>query len=290
MKTILKSYFFYTKQQRKGILYLLIIIIVLQLVYFFTHNTSQDVFKKNGELFKYEAKIDSLQVLEIKAQTSKIYPFNPNFITDYKGAFLGMRNEEIDKLLTYRKQGGWVNSSSEFQKVTGVSDSLLDKITPYFRFPKTAKKITYNHKAKAVVSNKKIQKKDLNKVTSKELQKVKGVGVVLSKRIVKYRNLLPEGYTSNEQLNNVYGLKPDVVLNICKYFTVKTSPEINKIDVNKATVNQLLTVRYIDYEIAHNIIKYRKLHKGFKTLDELTKVNDFPSSKINIIKLSLCIR
>jgi hypothetical protein len=53
-----------------------------------------------------------------------LYPFNPNFITDFKGYKLGMSVQEID-LLEYRKGNKYVNSPKEFQAVTQVSDSLL---------------------------------------------------------------------------------------------------------------------------------------------------------------------
>jgi len=46
-----------------------------------------------------------------------IYPFNPNFITDY-GYKLGMTSEEINRLLNYRATNKWINSAEEFQKFT----------------------------------------------------------------------------------------------------------------------------------------------------------------------------
>ena len=46
-----------------------------------------------------------------------------------------MSSEEIDRLLDYRKQNKWINSKEEFKKVTKVSDSLLDQISSYFKFP-----------------------------------------------------------------------------------------------------------------------------------------------------------
>ncbi len=53
------------------------------------------------ELEFIEAEVDSLRIaLELKAP--KIFPFNPNYITDYKGYSLGMSNEEIDRLHQFR--------------------------------------------------------------------------------------------------------------------------------------------------------------------------------------------
>ena len=59
--------------------------------------------------------------------------------------------------------------------------------------------------------------------------------------------------------------------------------------INEATIDQLVTIKYIDYEIAHQIIEQRTLKEGFKSFDELLKVKDFPVKKSEIIKLYLNI-
>ena len=46
-----------------------------------------------------------------------------------------MSAEEIDRLHAYRAKNKWVNTSKEFQHVTKVSDPLLKRIAPYFKFP-----------------------------------------------------------------------------------------------------------------------------------------------------------
>ncbi len=286
-----KSLFVFTKEQRKGILLLLLIIVTLQCIYFFVDFSSQEIVVDSDELKKYEAKIDSLRLVQIKSRKPRLYPFNPNFITDYKGSILGMTNEEIDRLLKFRATGQWVKSTHHFQSITKVSDSLLNTIAPYFKFPE--RNINVSNKINDLKRQKTaslVKKKDLNTATAKDLQKINGVGAVLSKRIIKYRNRFKGGFTLDEQLKDVYGLKLEVISNIKAYFTVKTPARIKKIDINTANIEQLVTVHYIDYEIAHNIVEYRLSHGNYKTLDELKKVKDFPASKIDIIKLSLSIR
>ena len=46
-----------------------------------------------------------------------------------------MSIEEIDRLHSFRKKNKYVNSIEEFQELTKMSDSLLNKISPYFKFP-----------------------------------------------------------------------------------------------------------------------------------------------------------
>lgn len=288
-----KSHFLFTKEQRNGIFLLLFIIVVLQCIYFFVDFSSEDVLVNQERLTEYEKEIDSLKALKIAQSKPGVYPFNPNYITDYKGSTLGMTTKEIDKLLAFRKKNKWINSSKQFQDVTGVSDSLLAQISPYFKFPdwvtnpkpKSSYTKTYRTSPKTYT-----QKKDLNTATARQLQGVNGIGKKLSERIVKYRDKFKGGFIADVQLQDVYGLSLEVILKIKEDFTVKTPRAIKTLNINMATVDDLVSIHHIDYEIAYNIIEYRNLHESFKNLDELSKVKDFPTNKLEIIQLSLHIQ
>ena len=133
----MKSHFWFNKSQRNGIFFLALIIISLQLFYFFVvpmfrnENTLDET-----EVLLLQHKIDSLKQVKIAEKENKsiqkIYPFNPSFITDFKGYQLGMTVEEIDRILKHRADGKFISSSKEFQEVTKISDSLLIEISPYF--------------------------------------------------------------------------------------------------------------------------------------------------------------
>ena len=288
----INSHFKFTKGQRSGIFLLLFLIIVLECVYFFVDFSSENIPISNEELKKFQNEIDSLKSLETENIKEALYPFNPNYITDHKGYTLGMSNEEIDRLLAFRKQNKWVNSAEEFQNVTKISDSLLNEISPYFKFPDWVTNPKQNSSPSFQDFSKEKtfdQKQDLNIATAQQLQKINGIGEVLSERIVKYRNKFQEGFIDDIQLTDIYGLTPEVIQRITSHFTVKTPRVINKLNINTATIDELVTVQYIDYEIAHNIIEERILREGFDSLDELTKVKDFPINKIEIIKLYLTL-
>ncbi|WP_298555177.1 helix-hairpin-helix domain-containing protein [uncultured Algibacter sp.] len=286
----MKSHFTFSKEQRNGIFLLLILIVIFQCIYFFVDLSSDTIEVNKEELTKFTKEIDSLKLVQLEESKSKTYPFNPNFITDYKGATLGMTNQEIDRLLAFRKQNKWINSAKQFQDITKVSDSLLEAISPFFKFPewvtnpkpKTGSSYSYNNKPKTYA-----QKQDLNTATAQQLQKVNGIGKVFSDRIIKYRNKSKGGFIADIELNNVYGLEPEVVEKITKLFTVKTPKAVSKINLNLATVDDLVTIPHIDYDLAHNIVEQRQLREGYKSIGELTKVKDFPVNKIKIIELYL---
>ncbi|MCF8272460.1 MAG: helix-hairpin-helix domain-containing protein [Flavobacteriaceae bacterium] len=286
----MKSHFKFSKSQRNGIFLLIIIIIVLQSIYFFVDFPHSEYSINSKELKKYQQEIDSLRNIGQLEKTPKIYPFNPNYITDYKGYTLGMNNEEIDRLLKFRNKGEWINSVKQFQEVTKVSDSLLNQISPYFKFPEwvtnstSITPLSFNKIPKTFA-----QKQDLNIATAKQLQTVNGIGEYYSEKIINLRSKFIGGFIADVQLQDVNGLTPEVIEKITNEFTVKTPRKIQKINVNTATVDQLVTIQHIDYDTAHHIIEQRQLLDGFKSLDELTKVKDFPVNKIEIIKLYLSL-
>ncbi|WP_344713849.1 helix-hairpin-helix domain-containing protein [Winogradskyella damuponensis] len=293
----MKSHFQFSNQQRNGIFLLLIIIIIGQCIYWFAPNSfansNKDVAKNQQQLDAFKKELDALRLVEIENSKPKIYPFNPNYITDYKGYTLGMSNEEIDRLHKFRESNQWINSAKDFQNVTKVSDSFLAVISPYFKFPSWVtnpkpKPSYYNNTYSN--SNKPktyAQKIDLNIATASQLKKIYGVGDKLAERIITCRNKFKGGFVSDIQLSEVYGLSPEVIERIQNDFTVKTPRAIKKFNLNTATRDELVTIQYIGYEVANNIIEERTLREGFKSLDDLLKVEDFPIKKIEIIKLYL---
>jgi competence ComEA-like helix-hairpin-helix protein len=282
----------FSKEQRHGILLLILLIIIFQCVYFFVDFSSEVISVNNQELEEFTKEIDSLRLIQLEESKPRVYPFNPNYITDFKGSTLGMTNEEIDRLLAFRKQNKWINTTKQFQEVTLVSDSLLNVISPYFKFPDWVTNPKKNNKSNYSFSNKPktfAQKQDLNTVTAQQLQKVNGIGEAFSERIIKYRDKYKGGFIADVQLQEVYGLTPEVIEKITQQFTVKTPRVIQKINLNTATTEELVTAPYIDYDLAHDIIEQRQLRAGYKSIDELTKVKDFPTNRIKIIELYLHI-
>ena len=283
---IFKSYFQYSKSQRSGIFLLVVLCVICQLAFFYlgpSMENSEDSDKQKW--ISLQSKVDSLKV-EKQNYIPKIYPFNPNFITDYKGSKLGMSVAEIDRLLNFRKTNQYVNSASEFQKVTQVSDSLLSTISPYFKFPDWVNKRKANNYKPFEKKTEKIVLLDINHATKEDLIKIYGIGPALSDRILKQKELFG-GFVSLKQMDDIWGLSPEVIKNLNKYFIVTALPRIKKIDINNASIKELMLFPYFKYALAKSIVTYRSMNGDFKNSEDLTKINDFPSEKLDIISLYL---
>ncbi len=287
----IKSFFKFSREQRTGIFFLFSVIIILQLLYFFVDASS---FSKDSpekeKWLSLQSQIDSLKV-EKRNFVPKVYPFNPNFITDYKGYKIGMSVSEIDRLLAYRKLNKYVNSPKEFQSVTKVSDSLLNAISPYFKFPdwvtnkkegNTFKKFAYA----AFAKKEKIAIIDINQATQEDLIKIYGIGEAISNRILKFKESLG-GFVSMEQMKDVWGLSPEVIENLNSHFAIFKLPQLKKIDINNASIKDLSKFPYFNYQIARQIVTFRSMNGDFKNIEDLTKIKGMSNDSAKIIVLYL---
>ena len=267
---------------------MVIIIIVLQAIYYFLDFSTEDSAESltPEEVESFQAQIDSIKLARAEADSVKIYPFNPNYITDFKAYTLGMSVEEIDRLHKFRDSDNWINSAKDFQKVTGVSDSLLASISPYFKFPDWV--IEAEKKKSKVKTTTPISVSDLNKAETEDLQKINGIGEVLANRIVNYRTKIG-GFRSELQLKDIYGLNYETREKLQRHFRVIGKENFGLININQARLLELVEVPYIKYELAREIIDYRQLYEKIESFEELSKIESFPSDKIDRIQLYLSL-
>ncbi len=286
----LKSHFWYTKSQRNGILFLLLCIITFQTIYFFVNFSEQNEIEKTSELLAFEAEIDSLKKRKVEKRKPKLYPFNPNFISDFKGYQLGMSTKEIDKLQAFRSQEKFVNTIKQFQQVTGVSDSLLNQIAPFFKFPDWVTKKQNLKAVKKVVKKSEKEKilttDDINLATFKDFVGIKGINAKLSNTIIKYRSKL-KGFSYDYQLNEVWGINENITKQLFKVLRIKQKPKIVKTNLNIASFKEVLKNPYIDYELCKKIFNYRDEVAELQDISELRNIKDFPENKYDRIVLYL---
>ena len=295
---IFKSHFWYNKSQRNGIFILVLLIIIVQTFIFVDVFTDDEIINTNNpELVAFQNQIDSLKAIEIENRKPKVYPFNPNYITDYKGEQLGMSLEEIDRLLAFRKTNKFINSKEEFQNITKVSDSLLNKISPYFKFPdwvvkqnqssnssrNSIESFTENSYKKKEV---KISTTDINKATAEDFQSISGIGSAFSNRIIKYRSKL-QGFSFDDQLYEVWGLDKEIADKVLSVFKIDEKPIIKKVNINTIEFKQLLKNPYVDYELCKKIFNYRDEVAELQNISELKHIEGFPVELYDRIVLYL---
>lgn len=279
----------YSASQRLGLLALFIVMIGLQIGYYFTtRSNSIEITEQEKQWMALQEEMDSLK-LHKDVNTFKIYPYNPNFITDYKGYKLGMTTQELDRLFAFRKQNKYVNSAKEFQEVTGVSDSLLKVMSVNFKFPDwvnnkkeySSNSFSFPKKEKEV-----IVVKDINHATAEDLIKIRGIGEAISQRILNEREKYG-GFATMDQMQFIWGLSPEVINYLNQYFKVGDVSQIKKININTASLKELSAYPFFNYSLAREILIFRSMNTRIKGVEDLTKIKGFPVEKVNIIALYL---
>ena len=267
--------FILSKPQRGAVLILLVLLIAVQL-YRLLVNAPELSPVDLSQAQSYQTQLDSLRTKE-NAQTPIVYQYNPNYLTDYRAYTLGLPPEAFDKLLRYRQTNSYVNTPKQFQEVTKLSDSLMEKLLPQLKFSKPL----YKSKTK----NRIVLKKDINKASASDFQEVSGIGAVLSERIVKYRSYL-SGFSVLEQCYEVYGLDSLVFQRLWERFEIQSLPEIERLDLTTVSLQELEQIPYLNRADARKIIAHRTKNKGISTatLSELF-VNS--PNKLQRIKLYL---
>ncbi|WP_353077188.1 helix-hairpin-helix domain-containing protein [Flavobacterium sp.] len=287
----------FSKGHYFGIAILICSIGLLQLfIYWFNNQkdtTSLDLTPEEKNWLLAQNEIDSLKEAA-QENSNKIYPFNPNFISDYKGYKLGMSETQIDKLHQFRKQNKYVNSNAEFQKLTGVSNEWMKQYAPYFKFPdwvtnRTANNYQTNYDNTYQKFDKKETKivvQDLNIANQAELEKAYMIGEKLAFKIISERDKFGS-FASMEQLGFIWGISPEAIADLNKKFQIRSSENLKKININTSTIKELQQFPYFNYTVAKNIVTFRSMNGDFKSSEDLTNVKQFPLEKLKIIALYL---
>jgi DNA uptake protein ComE-like DNA-binding protein len=279
-----KSLFLFHKRQQRGIFILIIILLLMLAIRWYLSQQPEERIQMM-DTTAYQAKVDSIK-LATTSRKDTIYPFNPNYINDYRGYMLGLKLEELERLSRFRESGKFINSSAQFQQVTQVSDQWLDSISPYFKFPSWVNKRRSNFSDSYNQATG--RPTDINSATLKQLQQVYGIGPALSGRIIKERDRLGQ-FIDISQVRSIYGLSDSTMIQLKKRFYVKRPEDFKTISLNTSTKDELLTIPYFNDYLVNEIIKQRTLRDGFTSWEELFLVSRFPEEKLPQIKLYLTL-
>lgn len=209
---------------------------------------------------KERALLDSLKLHKAKPRR---YKFNPNFMSPYNAYLWGISDSALTALESFRAQDKWLRSAADFQRVTGISDSLLAEMKSYFRFPAWTQQSRPN-----TLRDRPEKVKELNAASQEELEAVYGIGPVLAGRILRFKERYGP-YSDSLQLRLIYGLKPKVRAELLKHFTVTTKDSIQKIDFNTAAASDLATLPGINFELAKELVIFRRLRDGISAPEDL---------------------
>lgn len=279
----LREFYYFNKSQRIGILALVIIIFIVLftnyiVIYFYTPKLE---FLKDKAT---QAKIDSLvharkneknnfeqfksnKRFEKTEKPKYLFSFNPNNASEEALDSLGFKKFQINSIIKYRNAGGSWKVKNDFSKLYGLSELDFQNLKPYLDLPDS---IPLSNKDYSKVP-KPLLVFDLNKADSAQLESLKGIGPGIARAIIFHRKKLG-GFHSLSQLKEVYGIKENNFDLIISQLEI-TPNDIQKININNASVWDLQRHPYIGKELAKQIINVRQKQGSFNNLEELLKLN-----------------
>ncbi|WP_455592492.1 ComEA family DNA-binding protein [Bacteroides sp.] len=217
-------------------------------------------------------------------------PFDPNTADSATFLQLGLPAWMAKNILRYRTKGGKFHTPEDFKKVYGLTEEQYAPLLPYIRIREQfgkrdtirllaredmpAKTPVYKYPAGTVV--------DLNRADTTELKKIPGIGSGIARMIVGYRSRLG-GFYSVEQLQDIH-----IITRELKDWLVADEAPIQRLNLNRASVERLKAHPYINFYQAKVIVEYRKKKRELKSLKQISLYEEFTPQDLERISHYVC--
>jgi DNA uptake protein ComE-like DNA-binding protein len=196
-----------------------------------------------------------------KAQPLQPFIFDPNTVNEDDLLSMGLEERVAKSIVSYRNRGGQFRTAADLQKIYGLKEHDFMTLEPFIRIEGSDPLPPEDFPEKYMVVI------DLNQADSLDLQQLRGIGPAFAARIIRYRDLLG-GYCRKEQLLEVYGMDSLRYTGIAGHVIV-SDQTIRKIDINTATLKELMAHPYIEFYLARSIIEHRTAIGKYLQLEEL---------------------
>lgn len=233
-------------------------------------------------------------------KTSKLFAFDPNTIDSTTLVSFGIKAWKVKNFIHYRKAGKVFHSADDMLDTYGWTEEDIKSLRPYIHIGKAYQKEVYpkisesrkghDESATSVVEKESAHKDslrrymankfkehtlvDLNTSDTTLLKRIPGIGSYFAKSIVRYREKLG-GFINVEQLAEINNFP----LETLDWFSVST-PQIKKIDINKADFKQMAAHPYIGYENTKRIKNYVRLYGNIKSVEQLRFLKYFSDEEL----------
>jgi competence protein ComEA len=180
----------------------------------------------------------------------------------------GIGEATAANIIAYREANGLFATIEDLVNVPGIGEAKLNTIRDL---------ITVGDVIVPTMSAE-VTLIDLNTATIEQLMTLPGVGEALAQRILAYRDSVGVFRSVDELLNvsgigdaNLEAIRPFVTVSERKtLFNPTATPAL--IDLNRATVEQLMTLPGIGQTTAQAIVDYRTRNGNFRRLEDLDNV------------------
>ena len=293
-----KDFFYYSKSERRAVIVLIMVIALLITIIQYLperigKNYANSFEADSLELASFLAKVQKQEEKsfekgrghETRQKAYQLKTFDPNKADSLELTELGLSSFVVRNIIKYREKGGRFTSAESLSRIYGLEKANFEKLKPYIRIsevvlPQTAKipadtlredsltyKKTFKYPEGTLV--------DVGVADTVELKKIPGIGSVISRRIVGYRRVLG-GFYDLSQLEELDCITPEMM----KWFKLEGG-QIQKMAVNRLSLDKLRAHPYLNFYQAKAIIEYRKKWGEIKSLSQLSLFEEFTEKDLN---------
>jgi len=169
------------------------------------------------------------------------------------------------RILKYQDKVRPLKKIKDLYAIYGMDSSRVAQVKPFL----------VEQEQKVSTPQKRVKKQpslivlDINSADSLALEALPAIGPVLSKRILKYRELL-KGYASKKQYAEIYGISPEALAVLQKWTEIKEVPVVSSIktaDYKKLNDHFYLSgkdARYITAQLKIKALCWEELKSGLE--------------------------
>ena len=297
---------FLTKSQRRALLVLewLLLLIIIGLAIKTSSNSPE---RESSQSVPLRGSSDESLPQE---QPFETFPFDPNTADSTTLLRLGLSPWQVRSVYRYRAKHGRYHVPEDFMRLPGMTNEQWERLKPCIRIGKKFQYVAPHqtsprggrlpsppvpHVANAgegqtptvtvprdsVPRREKLapgQTIDINTADTTLLKKIPGIASKRAARIVAYRTALG-GFVTVEQAMEATEM-PDSVL---KYMTLSPQP-VQKINVNKLSVQHLMRHPYINFYQAKAINEYRRNRGELHSVEDLSRLEAFRPTDIDRLR------
>ncbi|UCG27269.1 MAG: helix-hairpin-helix domain-containing protein, partial [Bacteroidales bacterium] len=254
-RRVLREYLSFSRREQNGILVLVSIIVILILVRLAINIIKPGNDTSPEEIDQFIADLEKLESPGMESRTAlyeggdsnqnreedSMFSFDPNVTSREDLLKLGLTERVINTIFNYLESGGRFYKKEDLRKIYGLSGDTYLKLEPYIQIDSQTEENDH-FPASRKPGESGLEPIEINSADTMDLMPLKGIGPVLSRRILKYRNLLG-GFYWKEQLLEVYGLTSVTYSEIEAFIEIDTFL-VKKINLNQCTYADLIRHPY----------------------------------------------